>query len=89
MVEAIWVFNGAASQFPSGVFSSKEIAEEWITKHNLTGVLTKYPVDIGVYEWAIQNGFFTPVEEREKTPRFIQRFSSSNQEHYHYEDGKG
>ena len=89
MVEAIWVFNGAASHFPSGVFSSKEVAEEWITKHSLTGVLTKYPVDIGVYEWAIQNGFLKPAEEREKTASFIQRFSSASQEHYHYEDGKG
>ena len=88
MLNEIWVFNGANGQFPSGVFSSQEQAEVWIAKYRLTGVLTQYPIDVGVYDWAIQSGFFKPKEEREKTSQFIQRFSSASQEHFHYEDGQ-
>jgi hypothetical protein len=88
MIDAVWVFNGADWQFPSGVFSSRELAEEWITKYSLTGVLTKYPVDLSVYDWSIQKGFFQPKTDKDNSPGFIQRISSAYQEHYHYENGK-
>ena len=87
-MDVVWVFCGPSAQFPSGVFSSKENAEEWIAKHSLTGTLTVYPIDTGVYDWAIQKGFFNPKEDKHRTPKFIQQFSSASQEHYHYEDGK-
>lgn len=88
MAEGIWVFNGIGSHFPSGVFTSQALAEEWIAKHKLTGTLTLYPIDTGVYEWAIGKSVFKPKEDRHKTSEFIGRFSSAYQEHYHYEDGK-
>ena len=50
---SVWVFNGAQSTFPSGVFTSRELAEEWIRTHALTGTLTNYPLDTGMYEHAI------------------------------------
>ena len=87
-IDEVWVFNGANSQFPSGVFSSREHAEEWIKKHRLSGILTKYPIDISVYDWAIENGFLKLKDEENKSANFIQRFSSASQEHYHYEDGE-
>jgi len=83
----VWVFNGAKSHFPSGIFTSKKLAEEWIRKSRLTGTLTCYPLDIGVYEWALSNGYFTPKRDDQTTPEFIGRFSDASQEHYHYEDG--
>ncbi len=83
-----WVFHGAGSQFTSGVFSSMRIATEWIEKHGLTGVLTKYPVDVGVYDWATQNGLFTAKKDHETSTKFIQRFTTTSQEHYHFENGK-
>jgi hypothetical protein len=83
----VWVFNGG-SPFPSGIFSSREKAEDWILKNRLSGTLTAYPVDIGTYDWAIQIGIFTPKQEKHTSPEFIQRFSSASQEHDHYEDGK-
>ena len=83
----MWVFNGASATFPSGVFSSREKAEAWIQLHGLTGVLTRYPIDIGVYEWTIEVGAFKPKRDDQTTPQFIQRFSSASQEHYHYENG--
>ena len=87
ITEYVWVFNGENSRFPSGVFGSIEKAEEWITTNKLTGILTKYPLDTGVYEWAIQNDLFSVKKEEQKQPEFIGKFSSAGQEHFHYENG--
>lgn len=83
----IWIFSGAGSRFPSGVFLDKCAAIKWVSKHKLTGVLTLYPVNQGVYDWAIEADLFKPCKEREKTAMFIQQFTSVSQEHYHFEDG--
>jgi len=83
----IWVFNGNKSNFPSGVFSNREVAEAWIGRYGLSGVLTKYPIDEGVYDWALANGTFKVKREDQTQAKFIQSFSSASQEHYHYEDG--
>ena len=83
-----WVFQGASARFPSGIFLSREKAEQWIKINALTGILTAYPVDIGVYDWAIARGTFTPKKEQHKSARFRQRFTSAQQEHYHYEAGQ-
>ena len=87
MSKNIWVFNGANSRFPSGIFMEKELAEHWIKKHKLTGTLTLYPINKGVYDWAIEQGNFTPSKDHEYTSSFIQKFSSASQEHYHYSEG--
>ena len=44
---AIWIFHAAGARFAGGAFTSKAIAEEWILRHRLTGVLTAYPFDEG------------------------------------------
>jgi hypothetical protein len=87
MEKFIWVFNGQRSSFPSGLFFALETAESWISQHKLTGVLTKYPCDRGVYDHAIDAGLFAPKTEAQRTPTFIGAFSSAAFEHYHYEDG--
>ena len=75
----VWVFTGARSTpgtnatFPGGVFSSRPRAEEWITKHALSGVLTMYPLDVGAYDWAVENGAFKPKKPIHFTPEFIGR----------------
>jgi hypothetical protein len=86
-MEAVWIFNGPKGQFPSGVFASRETAERWIQQHKLSGTLTAYPVDVGVYDWAIAGGHFVPKRDDRHSAEFIQRFSSASQEHYHYADG--
>ncbi len=83
----IWIFNGPNSRFPSGVFLEKKQAEQWISQYKLSGILTLYPINISVYNWAIENDYFVITNERESTPEFIQKFTSASQEHYHYEDG--
>ncbi len=73
-------------QTQAAVFSTREKAEQWISTNGLQGMLTKYPVDVSVYEYAIQNGWFTPQRADQELPAFIQRFTSASQEHYHYEN---
>jgi len=85
MIESIWVFHGGGSSFTSGVFTTRAKAEEFISKHNLEGILTKYPLDVIIYDWAIENGFFKVKKPHQTSPEFIQRFTTACQEHYHYE----
>lgn len=87
-MDSVWVFNGARSNFPSGVFSKREIAEKWIREQSLTGTLTKYPMDISAYEWAVSKGHFKPKRPDQESPEFIGRFSDASQEHHHYEEGQ-
>ncbi len=83
----IWLFHGNGGHSASAVFSSKDEAEDWIESYSLSGVLTKYPINIGVYDWAIREGYFSPKKEHQFKPEFIQKFTGG-QEHYHYENGK-
>lgn len=83
----IWLFHGAGGRFASGVFSSKERAFEWIGRHALTGTLTCYPINRGVYDWAIKQEYFTPKKEHEHSSDFIQNFTSASMKHYHFENG--
>ena len=87
-VPSVWVFNGPRSQFPSGVFSALSSAESWIALNGLSGTLTRYPIDVGVYDWAVRLGHFKPRRDDQSDAAFIERFSSASQEHYHFENGR-
>ncbi|MCY1237773.1 hypothetical protein D9M72_504820 [compost metagenome] len=87
-MQEVWVFNGGNSKFPSAIFSDREKAISWIERWGLTGVLTKYPVDISVYDWAIENGSFKVKKPQDTQSDFIAKFSSAAQEHMHFEDGR-
>ena len=87
MEEGIWIFCSPQGNFPSGVFLTKELAETWVARHCLNGILTQYPVDIGTYEWAIEKGYFVPKTEVESSSDFIGKFSCASQRHDHYENG--
>jgi hypothetical protein len=87
-METVWVFNGTGGTFPSGVFLSRELANAWIARHQLSGTLSGYPLNTPVYEWVIARGHWRPEYPSQKTPEFCQRFSSAYLEHYHYENGQ-
>jgi hypothetical protein len=88
MTGGVWVFqNVLTGRFAGGVFTTREKAEGWIEKNRLSGVLTLYPVDVGVYEWAIAAGLFSPKRPHEGEPSFIGGFTTASQPHFHYEDG--
>lgn len=84
--ESVWVFNGNHNHFPSSVFSSKEQAEEWIRSNRLAGTLTRYPLNISVYEWVQEHNYWRPTRDNQKTPEFIANFSSAYTGHEHYTD---
>ena len=86
--EGVWVFNGDGGRFAGGIFTSRDRAETWIADNRLEGVLTFYPLDIGVYEWAIARGLFTAKKPDHSTPRFIGSFTTASQTHDHYEHGE-
>jgi hypothetical protein len=88
LLSVVWVFNGNNNHFPSGVFTDQKLAEEWIEKNKLTGTLTAYPLNQGIYDWAIERGYFKPKRGDQTTPSFIGNFSSAYQNHHHYEDGE-
>lgn len=86
-IKEVWVFSGVNAKFPAAVFDVKEDALGWIKKNRLTGVLTKYPVGVSVYEWAIEIGNFKVRSGMDSTSEFIGKFSSAAQEHMHFEGG--
>lgn len=87
MEDWVWVFHGSGAQFATAVFSSQERAAEWIKARVLTGVLTAYPVDEGVYDWAVREALFSAKGPEHQTAQFVQKFTSASQPHIHFEEG--
>ncbi len=84
----VWIFHGVNSRFGNAVFTDINIAKAWIKKYKLSGIVTLYPLDISIYDWAIESGFFKPKEPKHLLPDFIEKFTSASQEHYHFENGE-
>lgn len=82
-----WVFLGESARWPSGVFTSREAAVQWIAGHRLTGMLTEYPVDAGVYDWAVETGNVPSRQAQHSEPDFIAGFTTALQSHAHFTDG--
>ncbi|MER6175713.1 hypothetical protein [Streptosporangium sp. NPDC001681] len=85
--QSVWAFVGEGGRWPSAIFSSRDRAEEWISARRLTGMLTEYPLDVPIYEWAVDNGYFRPSNPEHSTVDFIGRFTTAHQAHEHYENG--
>ena len=86
----VWIFKGPKRfpAFPSAVFLSLALGEEWVSKNAASGTFTRYPVNTGVYQWAIDNNLFKAKKEEHRQPNFIENFTTAYQEHYHYENGQ-
>ncbi len=85
--ESIYVFTGSGASFPSGVFNTIKDATEWIERYSLSGILSLYPVNVGLYDWAIENEYFEVKNEYQKEAKFIEKFTCASIEHIHFEDG--
>ena len=83
----VWVFQGEGATFPCAVYTDLKLAEDWIAENLVSGLLTAYPLNQSLYDWVSEQGLWTPQEPNQKTPKFIQQFSSAYAEHYHYQDG--
>jgi len=82
----IWVFSSERSAFPGGLFTDRGAAERWIAKHRLSGTLTLYPLDVGVYDLFVEQDWFRPKRAEHGEAKFIGGFTSAGQDHDHYED---
>ena len=83
----VYTFQGNQANFTSAIFSHYEFALEWIKKHKLSGILTEYPLDYPIYEWAIDNGYFKPKNDHHTNSSFIGHFTSVRQKHWHFVNG--
>lgn len=87
MLSKAWVFLGEGARIPSGIFSDEEKAKEWIASNRLTGLLSEFPVDMGVLDWAIRYAGFNPSDEKRADPSYVARFTSGAVKHFHFENG--
>jgi len=87
----IWLFHASGARFAGGAFVEIAVAEHWIQKHKLTGVLTAYPIDEGCFDWALRTGSVgmkdQKLKEKSLDPAFVGGFTSASQAHIHFENG--
>jgi hypothetical protein len=85
----VWVFNSseAASAFPSGVWRTKETAEEWIHEVRASGTLSAYVLDESAWESNVRMGHLKLSKPERATIAFMRRFTTAI-DHAHYEDGR-
>lgn len=87
-ITSVWVFHGETGRFSSGVFLTLDAGKVWVKKNSLSGMLTEYPINTGAYDWAVAQRFFKPENDTQRSPEFIQAFSSAYQNHFHFEHGE-
>ena len=87
-MERVFVFNGEGGQFPAGIFTELDAAKLWIKKYALSGILNVYPLNIGIYDWAIEHGFFQVKNVGQSKSSFVGKFTCAAIEHYHFENGE-
>ncbi|MDR0996220.1 MAG: hypothetical protein LBL69_00985 [Zoogloeaceae bacterium] len=88
MDEYAWIFHGEKADLCTAVFSSLDRAEIWIRQYSVSGMLTRMPVNVSIYDWVISSGYFEPKKDCQTTSKFIQTFTSAYLEHYHYDNGE-
>jgi hypothetical protein len=70
----VWVFHGEDAQFASGVFGDRDAVLHWVARHQLTGIVTQYPLGTGCYDVAVAQGRFYPTKLHHGTPEHIAGF---------------
>ena len=84
----VFVFNADQACFVSAIFSSFELALDWIRNNYVTGVLTEYPLDQSCYDWALQKKYFQIKSPIDYSPIFIGRFVSVHQKFWRFLNGE-
>ncbi len=86
-MKSVWVFHGEGARFGSAIFALVETAEAWISENKCSGMLTEYPLNVSVFDWAVESGFFALEKIENKPMSFVQNFTSASQQHFHYING--
>ncbi|AXQ22868.1 hypothetical protein BEN71_12640 [Acinetobacter wuhouensis] len=80
----IWIIQSSENLNIIGCFINKNDAEQYILENKLKCMLTRYPVDITIYDWVIKNELWLPKNDLQKNSKFRARFSSAYLEHHHF-----
>jgi hypothetical protein len=86
-INHVWVIVGEQGKCTSGVFSDLDSAEQWISLHSLTGLLSQYPLNEGAFDWAVKTERIKRSFAETATPGMIGSFCSYLN-YYHYKDSK-
>lgn len=81
----VYVFQGENARFPAAVYLDKASAVEDISRHSLSGLLTKYPLGCTIFHYMVDNNLFDP--KGKDTASYIESFSSVQMDHYHFKGG--
>lgn len=84
MNDYIWIIQSSENLNVIGCFIQKSEAERYIIEHKLQCILTKYPVNMTVYDWVIKEDFWQPRNDLQKNSKFREKFTSAYLEHEHY-----
>ena len=83
-MQFIWIIQANKSRNIVGCFETQQAAEAFIHLHKIPCILQKIPVNIAIYDWVIQQGYWQPKYESQKTTPFIAQFNSAYLQHEHY-----
>ena len=96
VVPMVWVFTNAWDESkPRSTFSSvlglvattASVSRAVLAGSRADGLLTGYPLDQSVYDWAVQSGRFRVRNDRQREPKFQATFTSAQLPHAHFEKG--
>ena len=76
-MSSMYLFTSKSMGLPSAVFTSFDLASDWIKSNYLSGILMEYPVDQSCYDWAIESGYFKEKSVIDRSPTFIEKFVSA------------
>lgn len=79
----VWVFQRSRGNFPSGVWSSKEKAENWIHQTQAEGTLSGYVLDESAYDSCVRLGHLNTDNPNRLTREFQRDFTTAV-DHAHY-----
>ncbi len=85
--QTVWLFTSASNDvvpdahIPQAAFRTLAAGDRWVRTLKPSGMLTEYPMNIGVFEWATARGVFKPRRDDQRATPFIETFSDASQAH--------
>ena len=82
----VWVFHSddVKNQFPTGVWSDRRLAEEWIRKVGATGILSAYVLNESAYDSNVRLGLLDVEKQGRRDIGFMRQFTTAV-DHVHFD----
>lgn len=78
----VWVFQCKSAE--AGVFTEFRLAALWARQHKVSGLLTRFPLNQGIYDWAVENDYLTEKQiGHGREGLYLGTFK-----HFHFENGE-